>query len=79
MSFTDTDEVSSWMRHTSATYITVPCLPPEHSPKTCAIIYDSQSNGIHALVVSLKNKKREKKRKICDFSLVISKRFASVG
>lgn len=45
------------------------------SKNMCAIIaYASQSNGIHALIASLK-----KKRKICDFSLVISERFSSAG
>lgn len=77
MSFSDRDGVSSWIRHLSATYVSLLCLPSEYSPKTCVQSCHVVQSLMAYMPWLLHLKK--KKEKICDFSLVISERFSSAG
>lgn len=79
MSFSDSEGVSSWIFVSYLYFPTVPSLRLL-SKAMCAIMpCDSESNGLHALIASLENKKTKQTKKSVIFSLVKSKKFSSAG
>lgn len=63
MSFSDRDGVSSWIRHLSATYVSLLCLPSEYSPKTCVQSCRVVQSLMAYMPWLLHLKKKKKKRK----------------